>query len=90
MGGTGVAVRAAMAASPVRVDAGVEPDVGAVVAGDDGARSISQVYGLGRCFLRVVLCRVGLYLDPLEAVLRVAGGSAATMLLRFPSLSLTG
>src|SRR5918998_3226130 len=50
--GTGVAVRAAMRASPVRVDAGVEADVGAVVGGDYGAGVVAQVDGLGSWYVR--------------------------------------
>src|ERR671917_2301721 len=45
------AIGATMTASPVRVDARVEADVGAVVAGDDGARVITQVNGLRTWFV---------------------------------------
>lgn len=64
-----------MTASPVRVDAGVEADVRAVVAGDDGAGVVAQVDGLG-WWLLAWYGGVGLNLDPLEAVLRVARRAA--------------
>jgi hypothetical protein len=66
-----------MTASPVRVDACVEADVGAVVAGDDGARVVAQVDGLGAWLLSLELVEVRLDLDLLEAVLRVARRPAA-------------
>src|SRR5215217_5493066 len=65
-----------MTASPVRVDARVEADVGAVVAGDDGARVIPEVDGLGTRCISFELAGVRLDLDPLEAVLRVADSTA--------------
>jgi len=65
-----------MTASPVRVDACVEADVGAVVAGDDGARVIPEVDGLGTRFVSFEFARVRLDLYPLEAVLRIAGRPA--------------
>src|SRR5918992_2093364 len=71
------AIGATMTASPVRVDARVEADVGAVVAGDDGAGVVPEVDGLGARVAFFELGGVGLDLDPLEAVLRVAGSPAA-------------
>jgi hypothetical protein len=61
-----------MTASPIRVDARVEADVGAVITGDDGTTVIAQVKGLGARFVCFELAGVQLDLDLLEAVLRVA------------------
>jgi hypothetical protein len=65
-----------MTASPVRVDAGVEADVRAVVARDDGTGMVTEVDGLGG-WLLAGFSGVGIHRDPLEAVLRVARSTAA-------------
>src|SRR3712207_1479166 len=65
-----------MRASSVCIDAGIEADVGAVVGGDDGAGVVAQVDGLRAGFVPG-FGWVGLYLDLLEAVLRVGGGAPA-------------
>jgi hypothetical protein len=38
-------------AAPIRVDPGVEPDIGALVVGDDGLRGVLQEFGFSRAFL---------------------------------------
>jgi hypothetical protein len=75
-----------MRASPVRVDAGVEADVGAVVRGDDGAGVVAQVDGLGAGFV-AGFGGVWLYPDLLEAVLRVGGGAPAGDAPRFVAVT---
>ena len=67
----GEAVDAAMTASPVRVDARVEADVGAVVAGNDRTGSVAQVDRLRTRLLGVRPLVLRLDLDPLEAILGI-------------------
>jgi hypothetical protein len=69
-------VNTTMTTSPVRVDAGVEADVGAAVRGDDGAGVVAQVDGLG-AGLVLRFGGVRLHPDLREAVLRVGGGAPA-------------
>src|SRR3712207_5314935 len=61
-----------MTASPVRVDALVEADVGTVVAGDDRTGVVTQVDRLRTRLLHIQLLGIRLDLDPLEAVLGIA------------------
>ena len=83
-----------MRASPVRIYAGVETDVGAVVAGYDGAGVVAQVEGVGGWPL-ALQGGLRIDLDPLEAVLRVARGAAArdtpwSLSLPHPSILMDG
>src|SRR5919112_699159 len=91
----GEAVDAAMAASPVRVDARVEADVGAVVAGDDRTRGVTQVDRLRSRLYSIRPLGLRLDLDPLEAILgivrRPATDDASSIPLRLlHRLILTG
>ena len=86
-----VAVDAAVLAAAVRVDAGVEADVRAVVGRDDAARVIAEELGLDGAVARVLVgdgVEVGFRLDvdvqPIEAVGRLRARAAA--LRRVPGL----
>ena len=64
-----------MFASTIGVDARIEPDVGAIVAGDDRTRGVSQENRCGP-WLLVRLPGLRLDLDALKAILGVARRSA--------------
>src|SRR5439155_1102919 len=74
--GPGIAVDAPMLAAAIRVDAGLETDVGAVVVGDEGGGVIfKELRARQRVLLRVPI-RIPLHMDFFEAVGRVAAGAA--------------
>src|SRR5204862_1252902 len=76
VGGARVTVDAAVLAAAIRIDAGVEADVGTVVRGDDRARRIAQVERLRRVLVALRFIVDGVC-ERLEAVLRVPAGGAA-------------
>jgi hypothetical protein len=78
-----------MTASPVRIDARVESDVGAVVAGDDRTRDVTQVDRLRSRLLGLRTLALRLDLDPLEAILGLPTAPRPMMLLRYSSGSST-
>ena len=66
-----------MFTAPIRVDAGAEGDVRAVVVGDDALGAVAQELGRrGRILLRVPV-GVPLQRDALKSIGRVAGGPPA-------------
>src|SRR5262249_19247196 len=76
-------VRAPMFASAIRIDAGVEADVGAIVVGDDGAGVVGEkLRGGGGGFVGWCV-GVALVVKEGEAVGGVVGGAAATGRFRF-------
>src|SRR5437879_13461141 len=78
MGRTSIAIGAAVFAAAVGIDAGAEADVGAVVAGDDGARGIFQELSLRE--RRILICYVvgiRLVMKALKAIGRIMRSAAA-------------
>ncbi len=77
MGGTRVTIDAAVLASPVRIDAGLETDIRAVVVRDERAAVVfEEDCARQRIFLRVPIS-VGFELDFLEAIGRIIRCAAA-------------
>jgi hypothetical protein len=60
-----------MFAAPIKVEACLETDIGAIVPGYDRTRSVPEEDGLGARLLGLRLPRLRLDLDLLEAVPRV-------------------
>ena len=74
---SGVTITAAMLAAAIRIEAGLEGDVRAVIIADDGLGEIAQELGPGRGVVLRIPIQVPFEGDFLEAVGRVAGGAPA-------------
>src|SRR5262249_47872601 len=67
----GIAINAAMLAATIRIDAGPEADIGAIVCDDDGSRGIAKEKGRRRRTLLCFRARVRLALKQFEAIGRI-------------------
>src|SRR4051794_6818467 len=79
MGRPSETVDTAMLASAIRIDAGIEADVRAVVVGQDRSRRVAQKNRTRQRRRLVVILRILVVnvFDALEAVLRIPTGTAA-------------
>jgi hypothetical protein len=66
-----IAINAAVLAAAVRIDAGFEADIGAVVVRNNRGRPIAQKLGARKRIILRIPIRVGLQMDFFEAVGRV-------------------
>ena len=77
MGRPGVAIGAAMLTAAVRIDAGAEADIGAVIGGDDGPGGVFQELRLRAGLQGSVLAGFGLVAQAFEPIGRVVGSTPA-------------
>ena len=66
-----------MFAAAIRIDAGVEADIGTFVVSDDRFGAIGEKLRVGRRYLVAILRRLGHPLDRLETVFRIGRRTAA-------------